>query len=204
MSLFSPVVSIGVFAARAPLRAGGAVLRASGVEPEDAQAAVVDALDRALLGTVDAVLARVLAPDVVDLALDRAEEAGVVQRIAERLLEDGVVEQIAERALAGPEAERLLAEALRGPLVEETVAQLLQSQAIWVLVDEIARSPSVTEAIAHQGTGFLDQVTDRLRERSRKADGRVARLAERLGASPPAVADGPQVPLPLPRAPEDL
>ena len=49
------------------------------------------------------------------------------------------------------------------------------------LVDEIARSPSVTEAIAHQGTGFLEQVAAKTRDRSRQADSRLQRLAEKVG-----------------------
>jgi uncharacterized membrane-anchored protein YjiN (DUF445 family) len=132
------------------------------------------------VGAADALAARLLVDEVVDRMLARVEEAGVAQRVAERLLEDGVLEQIVERVLTGPELERMLASAFRGPLVEQTIAQLLESQAVWILVDEIARSPSVTEAIAHQGSGFLDQVTERARERSRSADSGVQRVADRL------------------------
>ena len=39
----------------------------------------------------------------------------------------------------------------------------------------------MTEAIAHQGTGFLEQVAAKTRDRSRKADSRVQRLAGRVG-----------------------
>ncbi len=102
-----------------------------------------------------------------------------------------------QRVLAGPEAERILAATLEGPLVEETVSQLLENQAVWVLVDEIARSPSVTEAIAHQGTGFVDQVAERARDRSRNADALLERVARRLvkrrartAGPPPALPEG--------------
>jgi len=101
--------------------------------------------------------------------------------------------------LAGPEVERILATALEGPLVEETVSQLLENQAVWVLVDEIARSPSVTEAIAHQGAGFVDQVADRTRERSRNADALLERVARRLvhrRGSTPGGQVGPRPTLP--------
>jgi ribosomal protein S28E/S33 len=126
------------------------------------------------------VLTRLLADDVIDRAMDRLDEAGAAQRIVQRLLDDGIAEQVAERVLAGPEAERLLATALRGPLVEEAVTELLETRAIWILVDEIARSPAVTEAITQQGTGFLDLVAEGARDRSRHADARVQKFADRL------------------------
>jgi ribosomal protein S28E/S33 len=138
------------------------------------------AIDEAILMTVDAVLARLLAADVIDRAMGRLEETKAAQAIAQRLLDDGIAEQVAERVLAGPESERLLATAFRGPLVEEAVTELLETRAIWILVDEIARSPAVTEAITQQGTGFLDQLADSTRDRSRSADARVQRFADRL------------------------
>jgi hypothetical protein len=117
---------------------------------------------------------------VIDRVFERAEAAGVAQRVADRILEDGIAEQIAERAFSGPELERILAAAFKTALPDELVGELLASEAVWVLVDEIARSPSVTEAIAHQGEGFLDQVAAKARDRSRRADDRVLKLAERL------------------------
>ncbi len=104
----------------------------------------------------------------------------MTQRIAEHMLEDGIAEQVADRVLSGPELERILTAAFQSTLPEELIAQVLESEAVWILVDEIARSPSVTEAIAHQGTGFLDQVAEKARDRSRDADVRVQRLAQRL------------------------
>ena len=74
-----------------------------------------------------------------------------------------------------------LAQLLQSRLLEETVTQLLASEELWLLVDEIARSPSVTEAISHQGVSFLDQVSDSVRDRSRDADAWVERAARRLG-----------------------
>lgn len=148
------------------------------------------ALDAALVDAIDALAARLLSDEAVDRALARLEQTGVAQRVAARMLADGIAEQIAQRALAGPETERMLAAAFQGPLVEEAVAHLIESQALWVLVEEIARSPSVTEAIAHQGSGFMDQVAERLRDRSRTADTRVQRLADRLAHVRSGASDG--------------
>ena len=59
---------------------------------------------------------------------------------------------------------------------------LLKTDGLWRLVDEVARSPSVVEAIAHQGTGFAEQVGGRARSRSRRADAWVERVAGASGA----------------------
>jgi hypothetical protein len=152
--------------------------------------------DRALMAAIDIALERLLADDVVDRVLALLEQSGAAQRVADRLLDDGIAEQIIERALAGPEAERILAAALEGPLVEEAVSKLLENQAVWVLVDEIARSPSVTEAIAHQGYGFLDQVADGARDRSRNADALLERVANRLIKRKGGTPAAPQPTLP--------
>jgi len=64
--------------------------------------------------------------------------------------------------------------------MDEAVARLLESDDLWVLVDEIARSPSVTDAISHQGMGFADQVAAAVRERSLRADARLEHAARRL------------------------
>lgn len=95
-----------------------------------------------------------LTGDAIDLLLERIEAAGVAQRVAQRIIEDGIAEQV--------------------------VTLLLESEELWVLVDEIARSPSVTEAITHQSVGFVDQVTDTVRDHSRDADAWVERAARRL------------------------
>ena len=147
----------------------------------EAQRAIAVAGEEAFLGLVDAIVVRIVSEDVIDRVIARVEAAGVAQRVVDRMLQDGLIEQIAERVLSGPELERIVASAFQSALPDEVIAQLLASEAVWVLVDEIARSPSVTEAIAHQGTGFLEQVASKTRDRSRKADSRVQRLAERVG-----------------------
>jgi hypothetical protein len=145
-----------------------------------ARGRIATAGEEALLATLDAVVDRLMRDQVIDRVLERAEVAGVAQRVADRILEDGIAEQIAERAFSGPELERIIGAAFRSALPEEVIAQLLASEAVWILVDEIARSPSVTQAISHQGTGFLDEVAVKARDRSRRGDVALQRLAERL------------------------
>ena len=77
------------------------------------------------------------------------------------------------------------------------MARLLESEELWLLVDEIARSPAVTEAIGQQSIGFADQVAGAVRTRSFSADDRLEGAARRLLRRPRRV-DTPPEPEPLP------
>jgi hypothetical protein len=120
-------------------------------------------------------------------------------RVAERLLSEGLVEQTATRMLDGPELERIVEAALESPtterligrviesrLLDETVDQLLESKELWLLVEEIARSPAVTEAITRQSIGFADQVAGGVRTRSRSADAWLEQRVRRVLRRRPA------------------
>lgn len=133
-----------------PLRGTAAILDAGFALERSARTALKASASRLALDALDTLLTG----DAIDLVLERIEAAGVAQRVAQRILEDGIAEQV--------------------------VTLLLESEELWVLVDEIARSPSVTEAITHQSAGFVDQVTDTVRDRSRDADAWVERAARRL------------------------
>jgi hypothetical protein len=69
---------------------------------------------------------------------------------------------------------------IQSPLLDEAVERLLESEDLWLLVDEVARSPAVTEAIGSQGLGFADQVAQDVRNRSLRADDRLEHAARRL------------------------
>ena len=109
----------------------------------------------------DAVLA------AVEDALDRAMAQGLVDRVVDRLVAEGIVERTVDRVFD----ERRV--------IDEIVMRLIESEALWVLVDEIAQSPAVTEAIGRQSIGFADQVASEVRERARKADARLESVARR-------------------------
>ena len=112
-------------------------------------------------------------------AVERVAEqflrAGVADRLADRMLAAGSVERVAERILDGPELGQIATR-----LVDHVVAGLLESEELWLLVDEIAQSPAVTEAIAQQGLGFADEVADEVNQRTRQADAITERVARRL------------------------
>ena len=66
-----------------------------------------------------------------------------------------------------------------GPLLDTAVERLLESDDLWLLVDEIARSPAVTEAIGRQSISFADQVAGQVRVRTRRVDSELERIARR-------------------------
>ena len=124
--------------------------------------------------------------------------SGLVERIVDRLFADGIVERTVDRALGGPELERMVGTVLDSPAVErligqtiesrladQAVARLLDSEELWLLVEEIAESPAVTDAITQQSFGFADQVAGGMRARSRNADAWLERTARRALRRPP-------------------
>jgi hypothetical protein len=129
---------------------------------------------------------RALAGELVDTAGEGLARNGTVDRICEPLIASGELDRLVEAALESasmsrltdrvidsPAAERVVARAIDGPLLDEAVARLLESEELWLLVDEIARSPAVTDAIGSQGLGFADQVAGMVRDRSASADDRL-------------------------------
>ena len=130
-----------------------------------------------------------IAAEIAALAIDSPElermlgaafESERTQQALTRGLESDAVERLLDRMLRSPGSERLVALMIKSPLPQEIVSGLLASEQLWILVDEIARSPSVTEAISHQGKGFVDELAEGARGRSRSADAWVDRVARRL------------------------
>jgi hypothetical protein len=153
----------------------------------------------------DVVVGRVLASGVAERAIERALSSElvdvvstdliryeVVERVTEQMLAAGVADRLAERiveqVLESPGIERVVDRIVESRLLEQTVtrivddvvADLASSEAMWGLIDVIARSPAVTDAISQQGAGFADQVAEEVRERSRSIDARLERGAWRI------------------------
>jgi hypothetical protein len=112
-------------------------------------------------------------------AIDRAIANGLVERIVDRLLAERIVERTVDQVFD----ERRV--------VDEMVKRLVESEALWVLVEEIAQSPAVTEAIGRQSIGFADQVAGEVRDRSRLVDARLERAARRALRRPTREASQP-------------
>jgi hypothetical protein len=132
-------------------------------------------------GIAEQIATRVLEGPELERVVSVALRSEQVHRTLTRAVEDEASERLIERLTSSEGSERLVALLMNSRLPEEIVSRLLESEALWVFVDEIARSPSVTEAIEHQSVGFVDEIADRARDRSRYADAWVQRLARRVG-----------------------
>jgi hypothetical protein len=130
-------------------------------------------------------------------AVGAAADAGInLERHAvDRLLESGEL----ERLLASPRFQALVAQVIKSDgaaqmidtffesgLFDRLVDRLLASDGLWRIVDEVASSPAVMAALSQQGLGFADQVGEAVRSRSRRADRRLERAAQRLAGRHPA------------------
>jgi hypothetical protein len=115
-------------------------------------------------------------------AADRTADAAGRGMLAalDALLESELAEKMVDRVIESPAAERLVGRVIQGPLLDEAVARLLESEDLWLLVDVIARSPAVTDAISTQGRGFADQVAGVVRRRSLSADDRLETVVRGL------------------------
>jgi hypothetical protein len=184
-----------------------AAVRAARAE-RAARAAAVERLSDATLGALDALLASRLAEQALDRvlgsalarrAVDGALEGPLVEAAAraiarhavvERVLADGVLEQATARVLDGPELDRIAAAVIESPAMDRLVERLLESDDLWIVVDEIAHSPAVTDAITQQSIGFADQVAGGVRSRSRTADDWIEARVRRALRRPPAEGRG--------------
>ena len=187
------------------VRLSGRAVRSTASAAEDAVIAVLDAAVRSELAS-RAVRSIVEGP-LGDVAARAAVRSGLIERVAGEMLEAGVAEHVADRVLQGPEldrlvarvledqaTERLVAQVLDSRLLDESVKRVLASEELWLVVDEIARSPAVTSAISQQGMGFADQVVEEVGVRSRRADVWLERAARRMlnrNPSPATPAGGP-------------
>jgi uncharacterized membrane-anchored protein YjiN (DUF445 family) len=148
---------------------------------------VADAMVTAAVrsGVAERATAELLDSGALDRILERTLDSPLPQHVIDDLLAGGIAEDVAERILSGPELGRIM----DSPAMEQFVARIVASEQLWLVVEEVARSPVVTEAISHQGVGFAEQVVDDVGERSRRADVWLERVAQRmLHRMPPAGA----------------
>jgi hypothetical protein len=168
------------------------VLRTGGSIGAAVTRPVIRTASGAAVATFDAVLESRLAEDLVD----RVAASPLAGRAVRAALEGPLVEAIARDLVRYRVAERLLSE----KLVEQTTTRVLESDELWVLVEEIARSPAVTAAIARQSVSFADQVAGGVRARSSSADawleGRARRILRRRSAPTPPEPPEPDAAVP--------
>ncbi len=157
-----------------------------------AEKAALDSIESALNSSfAQSVVAAALRGPLVDAVAREAVRAHVVERAIEPFTAGDGMERAVAAAVDTPAARRLVAHVIESGVVDEAVTRLLESEELWVLVDEVARSPAVTEAISHQGAGLVDQMAGVVRDRSRSADARLERVARRLTRRTPAPLPNP-------------
>ena len=98
----------------------------------------------------------------------------------ERVLDSRRLNAVIEQVVTSDGAKQLVDTVFDSGLLEHFLDRLLTSDSLWRLVDELAASPAVRAAVSQQGLRFADQVGRAARERSRKADHRLERLAGRF------------------------
>jgi hypothetical protein len=151
--------------------------------------AVVRALDRAIADGLPQRLAdRLLEDGLAEQLAQRFLDGPELERMVALVLESERVDAALVSALESADMERLITRILESRLIEETVTRLVEetaarlpeSQALWALVDEVAQSPAVADAITQQGLGLADEVAGEVRDRSRAADAWLERAARRV------------------------
>ena len=114
----------------------------------------------------------------------RGTRAAVNAALDSGLVDDALgsptFDRLTQRVLDNPSMERLVVRVIDSRLVDAAVTRLLENDDLWIVVDEVARSPAVTDAISAQGFGFAEQVAGAVRQRSVRADDRIERAARRL------------------------
>jgi hypothetical protein len=119
------------------------------------------------LGALDGVLA------------SRVFDEGI-ERISAHVLQSPELERVVAEAIESPATERLVTQVIESRLLEDIVSRLLEREEFWLAIEEIARSPAVTEAITQQSLGFADQVAEGVRTGSSGADAWLERAARRV------------------------
>ena len=145
---------------------------------------------RTTLAGIDALLASRYTDELVRHVL----ASPAAERVTRETLEGPELQRVVDAALEGPGVERLVAQIMESRLPDAVIERLLEVENLWLLVDEIAQSPAVTEAIGQQTVGFVDEVAGQVRLGSQRADARLERVARRLARrKPPAGApEGPR------------
>jgi hypothetical protein len=163
------------------------------VDPFDLLAPVARAAQRTAVAAAEAAVHRLLALTQRALAGETAAEALelVVRSPATRRAVGAALDGPIPELLESEAMERLVTQLLDSRLADESVARVLADENLWLVVDAIARSPAVTEAIAHQGAGFADQVAGQVGERTRHADDRLESTFRRLMHRHPRPDVGP-------------
>jgi hypothetical protein len=158
--------------------AAGLVSHAAG----DVALAALDVLlaSRATDEAIKRISVHVIESPELERLMARSLESPAMERLVAAAVDSPATERLIAAAVDSPATERLVMRVIDSRLLDEIVTRLLESEELWLAVEEIARSPAVTEAITQQSLGFADQVAAGVRQGSTGADAWLERAARRV------------------------
>jgi hypothetical protein len=133
---------------------------------------------------VDAVSASV---DAVSASVEAAPRIGASALRSAGLDGPGLLRRL-ERVLDSDQATAIAAVVGRSAALDELLRQLAANEGLWALIDVIAGSPAVRDAVTQQSVGLAGGVSRIVRSRARSVDDRIERVARPLGRQQPATA----------------
>lgn len=168
----------------AALQAPSVAVRAARRAEHEVRGRAEDRLGRLAVALVD----RALVSPYPDEAMRHVLESAQLRDAIVAALDSPAAERLTAVALQSPGFERLVTQVVASRVVDdaavrvadEVIRRLPDSAPLWALIEEVARSPTVTDAISRQGSSFADHVADEVRDRSRSADARLERAARRV------------------------
>jgi hypothetical protein len=131
---------------------------------------------------------------IAERAIENALSASLPEVLTRMLVEHRVIERVAAELAADGTLERLLDESLQSRFAHSAAARLGESEDVLLLVDAIARSEQVRQALQAQSTGLAEELADEARARTTRVDDaleRGARALLRRPRRPPPVVDLP-------------
>lgn len=148
------------------------------IESVVGSAAVQDSIERvvaspAMTSAVDAVVGS----EAVQETVERVLSGPAVASALETILSPETIDMIADEVARSQMVQKITIAAIEAGEIAPIIDALLEREELWILVQTIAESPAVIDAIRQQGFGFADQVGDEVRGRSRTADEVLARTA---------------------------
>lgn len=118
--------------------------------------------------------------DAVIATTDAWLSSPELERIVAAVVDHEGTERIADRILDSPLARRIGQQAVDAGVVDALLDRLAEREALWRLVDLIAASPAVGEAIGAQSRGAVADVVDGVRDGAAQADDWLERAAQRI------------------------
>ena len=105
-------------------------------------------------------LEAVIGSDAVEESIDRLLSSPAIERLIQTALSGPLVDALSRELVRQRVVERITTTLIEAGVFEPIVDAFLERPELWVLVEEIAQSPAVSDAIRQQSFGFADQVGD--------------------------------------------